>query len=102
MSINLSVNLSINLCLDRSSLLKKVFFKILQYSQENTCASAATLLKKRLWHKCFPVNFAKFLRTPFLTKHLWWLLLKIAKGGMKWLNGCYRVTVEVVPCKKQF
>ena len=26
----------------------------------------ATLLKKRLWHSCFPVNFAKFLRTPFL------------------------------------
>ena len=27
----------------------------------------ATLLKKRLWQRCFPVNFAKFLRTPFLT-----------------------------------
>ena len=26
----------------------------------------ATLLKKRLWHKCFPINVAKFLRTPFL------------------------------------
>ena len=25
-----------------------------------------TLLKKRLWYRCFPVNFAKFLRTPFL------------------------------------
>ena len=24
-----------------------------------------TLLKKKLWHRCFPVNFAKFLRTPF-------------------------------------
>ena len=23
----------------------------------------AILLKKRLWHRCFPVNFAKFLRT---------------------------------------
>ena len=23
----------------------------------------ATLLKKRLWHRCFPVNFTKFLRT---------------------------------------
>ena len=30
-----------------------------------------TLLKKRLWHRCwsFPVNFVKFLRTPF-TEHL--------------------------------
>ena len=35
----------------------------------------ATLLKKRRWHRCFPMNFAKFLRTPFLTEHLWWLLL---------------------------
>ena len=26
----------------------------------------ATLLKKKLWHNCFPVNCAKFLRTPFL------------------------------------
>ena len=25
----------------------------------------ATLLKKRLWHRYFPVNFAKFFRTPF-------------------------------------
>ena len=32
--------------------------------------------KKRPWHKCFPVNFVKFLRTSFLTQHLWWLLLK--------------------------
>ena len=26
----------------------------------------ATLLKKSLWDGCFPVNFAKFLRVPFL------------------------------------
>ena len=24
----------------------------------------ATLLKKSPWHRCFPVNFTKFLRTP--------------------------------------
>ena len=30
----------------------------------------ATLLKKRLWHKCFPINFVKFLRTPFYKEHL--------------------------------
>ena len=32
-------------------------------------------LKKRLWHMFFHVNFVKFLRTPFLTEHLRWLLL---------------------------
>ena len=37
--------------------------------------ATATLLKKRLWHRRFPVNFAKFLRTPFFIEHLWWLLL---------------------------
>ena len=35
----------------------------------------AMLLKKRLWHSYFPVNFAKFLRASFLTKSLWLLLL---------------------------
>ena len=29
-----------------------------------TFGRPATLLKKRLWHRCFPVNFAKFLRAP--------------------------------------
>ena len=37
----------------------------------------ATLLQKSLWHRCFAVNFAKLLKTPFLTEHLWWLLLSI-------------------------
>ena len=32
----------------------------------------ATLLKKRLRHRCFPVNFEKLLRTPFLIEQLWW------------------------------
>ena len=34
----------------------------------------ATLLKKRLWHRCFLVNFVKFLRTPFYAEHLWCVL----------------------------
>ena len=38
---------------------------------------AATLLKKKLWHRSFPVNFVKFLRTPFFTEHLRWLLLDV-------------------------
>ena len=29
----------------------------------------------RPWHRCFPVNFVKFLRISFLTEHLRWLLL---------------------------
>ena len=34
-------------------------------------------LKNRLWHRCFPVNFAKFLRTPFLQSNSGRLLLGI-------------------------
>ena len=62
---------------------RKVFLEICQNPLENTCARnsfliklhAQALLKKSLWHRCFPVNFAKFLRTPFFTEHLRWLLL---------------------------
>ena len=32
----------------------------------------------RLWHRYFPVNFAKFLKTPFIIEHLWWLLLNLS------------------------
>ena len=35
----------------------------------------ATFLKKRLWHSCFPVNFANIRIKPFFIEHLWWLLL---------------------------
>ena len=57
---------------------EKAFLEISQNSQENTCAmlGPATLLKKRLWHRCFPVNFVKFLRTPFLQNTSGRLLFK--------------------------
>ena len=31
-------------------------------------AHACNFIKKETWHRCFPVNFAKFLRTPFFYK----------------------------------
>ena len=34
----------------------------------------ATLSKKRLWQRCFPVDFAKFVRTGFFIEHLWTLV----------------------------
>ena len=37
--------------------------------------SPATLSKKRLCHRCFPVNFVKFLRIPFLQNTCGRLLL---------------------------
>ena len=35
-------------------------------STRNLCPQPATFLEKRLWHRCFAVNTAKFLRTHFL------------------------------------
>ena len=54
----------------------------------------ATSLKERLWHRCFPVNFAKFLRTPFLTEHLRWLLLEFLYSTVLQLS-----TSRQIKCK---
>ena len=54
----------------QSCSVKKVFLEISQNSQEFAGLRPATLLKKRLWHRCFPVNFVKFLKTLFFTEHL--------------------------------
>ena len=40
-------------------------------SERKSHLRPATLRLKRLWHRCFPVNLAKFLRTYFFTKQLW-------------------------------
>ena len=58
-------------------LYKKSVFKIFaKFARRHLCQSlffnkvaglkSSTLLKKMLWHRCFPVNFVKFLRTSFL------------------------------------
>ena len=39
-----------------------------------------TLLKRRLWHRYFPVKFTKFLRTPFLWNTSGRLLLEVANN----------------------
>ena len=45
--------------------------KTTKYSPENTCAGLSiqqtcNFIKKRVQHRCFPVNIAKFLKTPIL------------------------------------
>ena len=54
---------------------KNVFLEISQDSQENTCTRVSFLIKLQAEDRCFPVNFANFLRTPFLKEHLRSLLL---------------------------
>ena len=64
--------------------MKKVFLKIPQNSQETPPQESlgqfqslrpTILSKKRLWYRCFPLNFAKFLRTLFDRTPPGWLLL---------------------------
>ena len=31
----------------------------------------ATSLKKRLWYRCFPVNFSEISKSTFFIEHLW-------------------------------
>ena len=61
-------------------------------------SQACNFIKERLWHRCFPVNFAKFLRTPFLQNtsdsHL------TCKVANKCLN--VRQRVEVVERNKRW
>ena len=69
-----------NPCRNRSShrrcpVRKSVLRNFAKFTGKHLCQSfffnkvpglrTATLLKKRPWHRCFPVNFAKLLRTPF-------------------------------------
>ena len=55
---------------------KGILRNFAKVTEKHLCRSAI-LLKKWLWHRYFPVNFAKFLRTTFLTEHLRWLLLNV-------------------------
>ena len=54
----------------------------------------ATILKKRLWHRCFPVNFAKFSGIPFRHNISEWLLLSGAE--MTWSNSWHNKLLKKV------
>ena len=58
----------------RRCCVKKVFLETLLNLQENNYARDS-FLKNILWYRCFPVNFAKYLRTPFWQNSSGWLLL---------------------------
>ena len=49
---------------------------LVTFTEEIAVLRAATLLKERLWQRWFPLNFAKFLRTPFSQNTSERLLLK--------------------------
>ena len=62
--------------------IKKGVDKYFAKFTENTCVEVffsepATLLRKRPWHRCFSVNSANFLWTPFLLNNFGRLLLEV-------------------------
>ena len=61
----------------RCSVKKGVLKKFAKFTGKHLRQRPATLSKKRLWRRCFPVNFAKFLRTPFLQNTPGRLLLQL-------------------------
>ena len=54
---------------------KNVLKNVTKFTEKKTVPNLS--LKKRLWHRCFPVNFANFLWTPFFIEHFRWLLLDV-------------------------
>ena len=80
-------NCKANHILDRSShrrcfVRKGVLRNLAKFTGKHLCQGllmsgpkACNFIKKRLWHRCFPVNFVKFLRIPFLQKTPGQLLL---------------------------
>ena len=69
----------------RCSVKRGVLENFIKFTGKHLCQShffnkvaglrLTTLLKKRLWHRCFPANFVKFSITYFFIEHVRWLLL---------------------------
>ena len=63
----------------------------------------ATLPKKRLWHRCCPVNFAKVLRTPILKNICerlpmvagWRTTKKLSRGDLLLLTCLVYINISV-------
>ena len=72
---DISLKKSSGLRLFLQNILLHIRQKALVESKGFLQARRATLLKNVLWHRCFPVSFAKLLRIHFLTEDLRLLLL---------------------------
>ena len=59
----------------RPKLFKGALENFAKFTGKHVCQSL-NFIKKETWHRGFPMNFAKFSRTPFFIEHLQWLPLK--------------------------
>ena len=66
----------------RCSVKKGTLINFTKFTGKHLChslflnkVSDLSVIKKRFWHRCFPVHFVKFFREPFFIEHIRWLLL---------------------------
>ena len=93
----------------RCSVRKGVLINFAKFTGKHLCQSLffnkvaglrpATLFKKRLWHRCFPVNLTTFLRTHFFIEHprVTALVYYITRG---FIRGFYSVFVNSIHSEK--
>ena len=87
--------------LDRKLVIFLPWFFLLEivfWSLTKTSLKSANLLKKKLWQTCFPVNFLKFLRIPFLQNTAGRLLLvskDILRKTIRWSNVQVRDKIRI-------
>ena len=76
---------------------KSVLRNLTNFTRKHQCQGLffdkiATLLKKRLRHRCFPMNFFQISKGTFFTEHLWTTASSKSSGSAKvdskwiWLN----------------
>ena len=90
----------------RCSVKKVVLKNFTKFTEKHLCPSfvfnkvaglrPAILLKKRLWYRCFPVNFAKFPWTPFLQSTSGRLLLRRQNPWKLHMSLCFFNAPKIV------
>ena len=90
----------------RCSIKKSVLKNFVKLTGKHLCQSLlfnkvagwrpATLLKKRLWNRCFPVKFSKFLRTPFLQNNSRRLLLLLTNNFLSYERLQYFILILLI------
>ena len=51
---------------------KSVLRNFAKFTRKHLCQGLVFNKVAGLWHRCFPVNFAKFLRTTLVAASTWW------------------------------
>ena len=76
----------------RCSMKKDILRNFAKFTWKHLCQSLffnkVAGLGLRLWHRCFPMKFSKFLRAPFLQNTSRWLLpeIYISSQKNKWVS----------------